>query len=122
MSSYAKGEIADIEAQLQSPTDADASYPPRPATGLKHYWERRNPVSLDGLPGMLTGYDSATMFDSPKTDWDPDDEREIGQRIVKSASPGRTSLGWEPDGKVLGAFLTGAVVSALYFKVVRTMT
>jgi len=72
---------------------------------------------------MLTGYDSAAAFNPQKTDWDPDDEREVGHGgRIQVKSSGRTSLGWEADGKVFGAFLTGALVSALYFKVVRSMT
>ena len=124
MSGYVRKEIADIEAQSQSPavTPVDASSGPlRPAIGLKNYWGCRNLFSLDGLPGMLTAYDSMTVFKPPKTEWDADDEREIGQRIVKSPGRIHTSLDWESDGKVLGAFMAGALVSALYFKVVRTM-
>lgn len=71
---------------------------------------------------MLTGYDSAAVFKPPKTDWGPDDEREPGERVQVKSSQGRTSLGWESDGRVLGAFLAGALISALYFKVMRSMT
>ena len=58
------------------------------------------------------------MFKAPKADWDPDDEGEVGQRLVKSAGRIRTSLEWESNGKVLEA---GAFISALHL-VIRSMT
>ncbi|KAG6825267.1 hypothetical protein H0H92_004251 [Tricholoma furcatifolium] len=106
-------EVADIAAE--APMDLTESEPPRPITGLKRYWAFRNPVSLDGLPGMLLGHESRMTFLTP----DPvlsskkGDEREKREVVVYKLRVRTEEL------KLVAAFLTGVMLTASYVKFVK---
>jgi hypothetical protein len=89
-----------------------------PEKGLRHYWITRNSQSLDGLPGILTAFQSKTVFAPPKPFAKQDDERDpaasssllgIVQREVQEVVQLRS----------LVTFLAGVAVTASYFKLAR---
>ncbi|RDB30049.1 Pyridoxamine 5'-phosphate oxidase family protein ustO [Hypsizygus marmoreus] len=107
---FTRHELADIEAEAKIES---CSIPPRPENGLKQYWVVRNAKSLDGLPGVLSGFESTTRFKSPKRNLQQDDETErIGLRIGEAVKA-------VVDLKLVVAFFTGVMVTASYVKCVR---
>lgn len=66
------GEGTYTSALPSNSNDSSAAgeYPPRPAAGLKGYWEKNNTKSLDGLTGLTSAYKSATLFDKEVVDKD----------------------------------------------------
>lgn len=109
MTTYSKHELIDVEAEQY--LDASCPAPPCPKKGLKNYWLIANTKNLDGLPGMLSGYKTMTKIPPPRLDFKEDDEGEPGIRIHFSL---------QTDVKLALAFLTGAIVSASYFRAVRS--
>jgi len=56
-----KAESKDTEAELAL-SASPASSPPLPEGGLKFYWKEKNQKSLDGLPGLLSAFNSTRSF------------------------------------------------------------
>jgi len=97
-------ENIDINAEKE--LDMSCSVPPRPEKGLKRYWFKRNALSLDGLPGVLTGHNSLKTFGTTTRSLKKDNERE-----------GMTFGAGEL--KLVAAFLTGVMLTASYMKFIR---
>jgi len=98
-------EAVDIEAELNMDPE---STPPLPKKGLKRYWFDTNQKGQDGLPGLLSGYESTTRFH-------PSDIVIERGRVVR---PSTTKFVPEVDVKLVVAFLTGVMVSASYVKLI----
>ncbi|KAF8184808.1 hypothetical protein BJ912DRAFT_974135 [Pholiota molesta] len=57
---FARKESEDIKAESCTTMESE---PPRSDKGLKAYWESKNIKSIDGLPALLTAFNSTTTFD-----------------------------------------------------------
>jgi len=117
MAANCKQELVDIQAET-NPGLSPSEQPPRPKGGLKYTWIADNGTSVDGLPGLLTAAYSKTTFKPGRTDWERDHDREFTSQNA-SIKSGR-GLFSQLDTKMMMAFLTGAVVSASYFRFVRS--
>ncbi|KAG5645976.1 hypothetical protein DXG03_004768 [Asterophora parasitica] len=106
LSSALPREKADVEAKKSVNAEASDA-PPRPETGLKRQWFVRNAHSQDGLPGMLRGHDYFMGF-SPPTDGLKSDDESEGHSIRVG------------DVTLVGAFLTGVLLTASYMRFIKT--
>jgi len=110
-------EIADIEAEKDLDMCA-CSEPPRPEKGMKRYWLFRNGQSLNGLPGVQTGYKSLTTFHTPKPlgplNSGPHGKVKENELLIRVGSfeAGELKL-------AAAAFLTGVILTASYLNFVR---
>jgi len=103
-------EESDIKAE-ESLEAKSLDEPPLPERGLKRYWTFQNGRSLNGLPGMETGFKSLQPF-FPHTRTAPDDEREPGMIESSELKAGEV--------KLAAAFLTGVVLTVAYMRLVMT--
>lgn len=105
-----KKEAADIEAEINLEPSVHA-VPPRPEDGLKHIWMVGNTKSVDGLPGMVSGYKSVAPFM----------RKDI---VLKTDNEGVPVQWWGElrafvEPKVVIAFGLGILVSTTYGKFIR---
>lgn len=109
---FKKREETDIEAEAE--LEPTCTAPPRPKNGLKQYWITTNTKSLDGLPGLLSAYNSSKPFM----------QKDV---VFKKDIEGTESSTWLSrlalvsglvDPKVIVAFALGVVASAAYSKYV----
>ena len=101
-------EAKDVEAETSMSC-------PLPKDGLKMYWKEKNEKSIDGLPGLLSAFDSHTKFVIKSTEnWGQDDESPGGPF---KASPGidaaRGIFSWT-DIKLFLCFLLGWVACVIW--------
>jgi hypothetical protein len=113
-------EAKDVEAETSASTSS-CTIPPK--DGLKMYWKEKNEKSIDGLPGLLSAYDSPTKFVITSTEkWGQDDES-----IPSPGRPLETSLGryiarglfYWTDVKLVLCFLIGWVACAIWTQLQR---
>jgi hypothetical protein len=71
--------------------------------GLKTYWKENNQKSIDGLPGLLSAYDSPTKFVKSDEKWGQDDESIPSSCEVRVV---RRLFSWT-DVKLVLCFLLG---------------
>lgn len=108
---FARKESEDIKAESCTTM---ASEPPRSGKGLKAYWESKNIKSIDGLPALLTAFNSTTTFNQSvaSRDWGKDDER------LSSEGKQRRPITTLADMKLILGFLLGLMVSGLWVNVI----
>lgn len=107
----ARKESEDVKAES---CITMGSEPPLPEQGLKSYWKNHNAKSIDGLPAVLTAFNSTTTFDESITsrDWGRDDERLSSETKQRHAS---TTL---VDLRLIIGFLLGILASGLWVNVI----
>ena len=109
-------EAKDVEAETSmESTSSSIISCPLPKDGLKMYWKEKNEKSIDGLPGLLSAFDSHTKFViKPSEKWGQDDESP-GEPL--KASPGiyvaRGIFSWT-DIKLFLCFLLGWVACVIW--------
>ena len=100
-------EREDIEAESEHAFSGEG--PPLPNGGLKKYWLERNARSLDGLPGIMSAYESMTPFRKTEAiDFKKDDKPEVHPEAYGGV------LDEYIDKKVLVGFAMGILASILY--------
>lgn len=105
-------EAKDIEAETCAST---SDTPPLPKGGLKIYWKENNQKSMDGLPGLLSAFNSPTKFVTKSTEkWGQDDESIPSSDKPLEASPGRSGLFYWMDIKLFLCFLLGWVACVIW--------
>jgi len=103
-------EVEDIAVEKDMDM-CSCSVPPRPAKGMKQYWLFKNAKSLNGLPGVLSSYNSLTTFHTPR----PLEKSEKKPELVLSPP---TSVR-VAELKLVAAFITGAICMGSYMKYVQ---
>jgi hypothetical protein len=111
---FARKESEDIKAESCTIMESE---PPRSDKGLKAYWESKNIKSIDGLPALLTAFNSTTTFDQSivSRDWGKDDER------ISSEKKQRRPITMPADLKLIIGFLLGLMVSGLWVNVISSV-
>jgi len=107
-------ERADIEAE--SGHDV-GECPPRPPNGLKNYWKVKNAISLAGLPGVLSAFNSTQPFERRVIDFEKLDSLQRVQ--VQTRYQG--ILNDHVDRRVALGFALGLLVSVLYVRFISTV-
>lgn len=107
----ARKESEDVKAES---CITMGSEPPLPEQGLKSYWKNHNAKSIDGLPAVLTAFNSTTTFDESITsrDWGRDDERLSSETKQRHASATLVDL------RLIIGFLLGILASGLWVNVI----
>lgn len=79
---------AEVELALRSASSCFPASPPRPEEGLKFYWKEKNQESIDGLPGLLSAFNSTTTFAITQADKEMigDDGSEVANGATSAAS------------------------------------
>jgi len=82
-----KRESKDAEAELAlSASSCFPASPPRPEEGLKFYWKEKNQKSLDGLPGLLSAFNSTTTFPIARADKEMIEESVVDESEATGAT------------------------------------
>jgi len=116
-------ETVDVKGQvIDLPTDETLGDEEVGAIkrGLKSWWRTQNAYSVDGLPAVMSAFDSETQFCLAQGELAPDDESTRGYIVVPDS--GRTEKsGWvkESDMRVILAFFAGALFATSYFAFLR---